>query len=182
MNDLNLSKSKYCKCIQCPKILWLKKYKPEVAIPSEKDAVFENGKKVGEFAKGLFGEYENIEYNSNLNIMIEKTNELLKNNPNIITEYLSPWAKKSGLPSGRPLESVGPGASALLRFLRLGAETQVGQFHSAEGRKDTRGSRGGFAIDVVDKGLVFLQQGFAAQLEGGREEAVRGGPFVSHKA
>ena len=45
MNDLYLSKSRYCKCVQCPKILWLKKYKPEVAVPSEKDAVFENGKK-----------------------------------------------------------------------------------------------------------------------------------------
>ena len=29
MSDIYLSKSKYCKCVQCPKILWLKKYKPE---------------------------------------------------------------------------------------------------------------------------------------------------------
>lgn len=86
MNDIYLSKSKYCKCVQCPKILWLKKYKPEVAVPSEKDAVFENGRRVGELAKGIFGKYEDIEYNENLNIMIEKTNELLKNKPNIITE------------------------------------------------------------------------------------------------
>ena len=86
MNNLYLSKSRYCKCVQCPKILWLQKNKPEVAIPSEKDAVFENGKKVGELAKGLFGKYEDVEYNENLNIMIEKTNELLKNKPNIITE------------------------------------------------------------------------------------------------
>ena len=86
MNNVNLSKSKYCKCVQCLKILWLKRYKPEVATPSEKDAVFENGKKVGELAKGLFGKYEDVEYNDNLNIMINKTNELLKNKPNIITE------------------------------------------------------------------------------------------------
>ena len=86
MSNIYLSKSKYCKCVQCPKILWLKKYKPEVAVPSEKDAVFENGRRVGELAKGIFGKYEDIEYNKNLNIMIEKTNELLKNKPNIITE------------------------------------------------------------------------------------------------
>ena len=51
MKNLYLSKSKYCKCVQCKKILWLKKYKPEVAVESEKDAVFENGNKVGQLAK-----------------------------------------------------------------------------------------------------------------------------------
>lgn len=86
MDKLKLSKSRYCKCVQCPKILWLKEYKQEEEVPSEKDAVFKNGKKVGEIAKGLFGKYENVEYNENLNVMIEKTNELLKNKPNIITE------------------------------------------------------------------------------------------------
>lgn len=44
MSNIYLSKSKYCKCLQCPKILGLKKYKPDVAIQSEKDAIFENGK------------------------------------------------------------------------------------------------------------------------------------------
>ena len=86
MNNVYLSKSRYCKCIQCKKILWLKKYKPDVAIPSEKDAIFENGNKVGELAKGLFGKYEDIKFNENLNIMIEKTKKLLKDKPNIITE------------------------------------------------------------------------------------------------
>jgi len=86
MSNIYLSKSRYCKCVQCPKILWLKKYKPEVTVPSEKDVVFENGNKVGELAKGFFGKYEDIEFNENLNVMIDKTNELLKNKPNIITE------------------------------------------------------------------------------------------------
>ena len=86
MNNTYLSKSRYCKCIQCKKILWLKKYKPDVAVPSEKDAVFENGKRVGDLAKNLFGKYEDVEFNEELNVMLEKTNELLKNKPNIITE------------------------------------------------------------------------------------------------
>lgn len=51
MSNIYLSKSRYCKCVQCPKILWLKKYKTEEAIPLEKDAVFENGRRVGELAK-----------------------------------------------------------------------------------------------------------------------------------
>ena len=86
MSEICLSKSRYCKCLQCPKIIWLNKYKPDVKVESEKDAVFENGRKVGELAKGLFGKYEDIEFNEDLNIMIEKTNELINNKPNIITE------------------------------------------------------------------------------------------------
>ena len=60
MGNVHLSKSKYCKCVQCPKILWLKKYKPECAIPTARDSILENGTKVGELAKGLFGKYQNI--------------------------------------------------------------------------------------------------------------------------
>ena len=86
MGNVHLSKSKYCKCVQCPKILWLKKYKPECAIPTARDSILENGTKVGALAKGLFGKYQNIEFDENLNVMIEKTKELLKNRPNIITE------------------------------------------------------------------------------------------------
>lgn len=81
-----LSKSRYCKYVQCPKILWLKKYKLEYAISTVKDSILENGTKVGELAKGLFGKYQNIEFDENLNVMLEKTKELLKNKPNIITE------------------------------------------------------------------------------------------------
>ena len=32
MNALHLSKSKYCALWQCPKLAWLKKYKPELQI------------------------------------------------------------------------------------------------------------------------------------------------------
>ena len=86
MNKINLSKSKYCKCVQCEKIIWLSKYKPELAIQTARESVLENGTRVGELAKGLFGEYEDVEFNKDLNIMIEKTKELLENKPNIITE------------------------------------------------------------------------------------------------
>ena len=85
MNKIKLSKSKYCKCVQCEKILWLSEYKPECAVINKNESIIGNGKKVGELAKGLFGEYQDIPYNEDLSVMIEKTNELMQDKPNIIT-------------------------------------------------------------------------------------------------
>ena len=86
MNDVYLSKSRYCKAKQCQKILWMDKYKQEEKVTSGKDAVFKNGTMVGELAKGLFGEYVNIEFNDDLSKMISDTKEILKKVPNVITE------------------------------------------------------------------------------------------------
>lgn len=86
MNNIYLSKSRYCKAVQCKKIIWLKKFKPECAIQKARDTVLENGTAVGQLAKSLFGKYENIDFNEKLNIMIEQTKKLLANKPNIITE------------------------------------------------------------------------------------------------
>ena len=81
-----LSKSKYCKAIQCKKILWLDRYKIEEKEETARKSVLENGTKVGMLAKGLFGKYEDVAYNENLSIMVETTKELLNYKPNIITE------------------------------------------------------------------------------------------------
>lgn len=81
-----LSKSKYCKAIQCKKILWLDRYKIEEKEETARKSVLENGTKVGMLAKGLFGKYEDVAYNENLSIMVERTKELLNYKPNIITE------------------------------------------------------------------------------------------------
>ena len=86
MNKVYLSKSRYCQCVQCEKIFWLNKYKQDEEAGEDKTVLFENGRKVGELAKGLFGDYEDIEFDLNLTNMIEKTNDLLPNKPNIITE------------------------------------------------------------------------------------------------
>ena len=86
MNKEYLTKSDYCKGAQCEKILWLSKYKPKAAAAKINESVFEIGRHVGELAKGLFGDYEEIPYNKNLSVMIEKTEELLKDKSNIITE------------------------------------------------------------------------------------------------
>ena len=42
---VNLSKSKYCALWQCPKMLWLRKYKPELAeMDSHTLSIMETGK------------------------------------------------------------------------------------------------------------------------------------------
>lgn len=86
MEGIYLSKSKYCKAKQCNKELWLLKNNPEVATEIDKQAILDNGTEVGELARGIFGEYINVEYNEDLSIMIKQTTELLNNAPNIITE------------------------------------------------------------------------------------------------
>ena len=91
MNKISLSKSKYCNCVQCEKIVWLSKYKPDREAGEDKESVFETGRQVGELAKGLFGDYEDVPYNDNLSTSIEKTERLLQDKPNIITEATFSW-------------------------------------------------------------------------------------------
>jgi hypothetical protein len=85
MNKNTLSKSKYCKGVQCEKILWLDNYGPKLSQEMNNDAILENGRKVGKLAKGLFGEYVDIPYDDD-SVMIEKTEHLLEDKPNVITE------------------------------------------------------------------------------------------------
>ena len=86
MEGIYLSKSKYCKAKQCNKALWLLKNNPNVATEIDNQSILDNGTEVGELARGIFGEYINVDYNEDLLIMIQQTKELLNNKPNIITE------------------------------------------------------------------------------------------------
>ena len=81
-----LSKSSYCKCVQCEKILWLNKYKRDKSVVEDNESRLEKGRQVGELAKGLFGDYEDIAYDNDFNLRIKKTAKLLEDKPNIITE------------------------------------------------------------------------------------------------
>ena len=78
MDNVYLSKSKYCRAKQCNKMFWLDKNKPEEAMPLNKDSVFETGTRVGELAKKYFGEYVDIEFNKDLSKMIEQTERELE--------------------------------------------------------------------------------------------------------
>lgn len=81
-----LSKSMYCKCVQCNKMLWLEKHKPEEISEIDNSSVLDNGTKVGELAKKLFGDYIDIEYSDDLNKMISDTKNAMKNKICNITE------------------------------------------------------------------------------------------------
>ena len=86
MDKTFLSKSRYCNCVQCVNILWLSKYKPECREIESNDTTLETGKKVGELAKCLFGDYEDVSVDENINERIEKTKKKNQEKPNIITE------------------------------------------------------------------------------------------------
>ena len=76
--SLGLSKSKYCKGVQCPKILWMDKYKPEEAEDVLPEAILATGNKVGDVARGYFGQYDLVEFDYDKNIMTEKTRRFLE--------------------------------------------------------------------------------------------------------
>ena len=88
---LYLSKSKYCGLWQCPKIAWLKKYKPEeLTIDESTLSRMEAGNEVGDLAMGLFGDFVEVTaYNGDkldLNKMIETTREEMNRGTPVICE------------------------------------------------------------------------------------------------
>ena len=86
MDKIYLSKSRYCTCVQCEKILWLNKYKPEKAVAENNESILENGRIVGEAAKGLFGDYTDVPVDKGFNLRLDETEKLLKDKPNVIAE------------------------------------------------------------------------------------------------
>jgi hypothetical protein len=75
-----LSKSQYIRGLQCHKSLWLYKNKPELKSELEQEAqsLFRIGDTVGYYAKNLFPEGVEIEFNpSDFNGMIRKTSEAI---------------------------------------------------------------------------------------------------------
>jgi hypothetical protein len=86
MKPLYISKSKYCSAVQCPKMLWMHKFKKELFNESVlNEAVMAKGKEVGCIAMGMFGEYTEVEYTSSKQ-MIDTTSELIEKDTPIICE------------------------------------------------------------------------------------------------
>ncbi|PHO10237.1 phosphomethylpyrimidine kinase [Malaciobacter canalis] len=77
---MNLSKSLYTKGIQCPKALWLKKYKPNVLTPPDEQAqaIFETGNIVGDLACELFPAGKEVPYTINYDEMIATTKKWME--------------------------------------------------------------------------------------------------------
>ena len=89
---MNFSKSKYCDLWQCPKMAWLNKYKP---YEREEDSAalsrMEEGNRVGELAKRLFGDSEdatvrNEDGTPDLHAMIERTSFFISQGTETICE------------------------------------------------------------------------------------------------
>ena len=76
---MNLSKSRYTLGIRCKKLLWLSCFKKTEAEDLGNESVLENGNKVGDLARGLFGNYTLINYDDNYKNMIDETKEELLN-------------------------------------------------------------------------------------------------------
>ena len=75
---INLSKTRYCTGLQCPKILWLDRNKSDEKNTSAvSQARFDEGARVGELAREYFGDHTLIPYNDNKKIMLEETEHLL---------------------------------------------------------------------------------------------------------
>ena len=87
-----LSKSKYCAFVQCPRNLWLKTYKPELATPDASiEARMEAGNEIGDLAMQLFGEFVEVtaykaDGRMDLSEMISRTNELILQRQPVICE------------------------------------------------------------------------------------------------
>lgn len=81
-----LSKSKYCNAVQCFKMLWLYKNKPEEQEDIQNSSTLDNGTEVGIVAKDLLGPSLDVKFNEDLSQMIEDTKEALKQEKVIITE------------------------------------------------------------------------------------------------
>ena len=81
-----ITKTKYCSGVQCPKMLWLKTFRSELLDNSVMNqAVLEAGTKVGELARGLFGDYSLVEY-GDPNKMAQKTKALIATEEKVIAE------------------------------------------------------------------------------------------------
>ena len=75
---IGLSKSRYCKGIQCPKILWMDKYKPEEAEDVLPEAVLANGNRVGDLAREYFGDYSLVVFDYDKQTMCTATQEFVQ--------------------------------------------------------------------------------------------------------
>ena len=83
---LYLSKSKYCSAIQCPKMLWLKKYRPEEFDNSVmNETVLRTGNEVGDLAMGLLGDFREVPY-GDLDEMLRITKEWMSSGVSVIAE------------------------------------------------------------------------------------------------
>jgi len=84
--SIGLSKSKYCRGIQCRKMLWMDKHMPEQAGELGLEAILTTGLNVGNLARSYFGSYSLVDFEEDKNLMAENTKILIKNGIENIAE------------------------------------------------------------------------------------------------
>lgn len=82
----NISKSLYCKYIQCKKMIWLEKNKIEEKEDLGNESVLKNGTEVGILARRYFGNYSLVKFDEVLINMVMETKKYLKEKSKIICE------------------------------------------------------------------------------------------------
>ena len=84
---ITLTKSKYCKGIQCSKILWMDNNMPEKFDDGViNEHVLTVGNVVGDLAMEFFGEFTEVEWTKDKEVMLSKTQKLLNTGTKNITE------------------------------------------------------------------------------------------------
>lgn len=81
-----LTKSKYCRSIQCPKMLWMDVHKKEEAEPIGNEAVLETGIEVGILARDYFGEHVLVDFDVDKQKMVEVTRQYMADGNTLIAE------------------------------------------------------------------------------------------------
>ena len=84
--NIGLSKSRYCKGIQCPKILWMDLNKPEEAEDNLPETILANGTRVGDLARDYFGNYSLVDYTSDKTAMCDQTRKLMASGAENVAE------------------------------------------------------------------------------------------------
>ena len=79
-------KTKYCRGVQCPKILWMDNNMPEKAVPTALESVLQTGTEVGDLARSYFGAYESVEFSLDKQKMCRQTEEFLNQGASVIAE------------------------------------------------------------------------------------------------
>lgn len=89
---MGVTKTDYMRGMQCPRMLWLDRHRPEERIiPPEVQKRLDEGNAFGDAAMGMFGEYvETTAFKENGKLdfakMLEKTQECLQNDTPVICE------------------------------------------------------------------------------------------------
>ena len=81
-----ITKSKYVRGMQCPKMLWMDEHMPDEAISKAMPSILENGIKTGEVARSYFGEYSLVEFDPIAEVMRDETARLMNQGTENIAE------------------------------------------------------------------------------------------------